>query len=227
MTCAVAECSGEVLARGWCKKHYERLRPRSVCSLCDEPVVCRGWCREHYRRWQRNGDPLAGRLSNASIEERFWDKVPNRPEGECWIWQGTTSGTGKHRYGSFWAGERYGNGQPICVGAHRFVYTLMIGTIPEGLEVCHHCDVPRCVNPAHLFVGTHAENVADCFQKGRHPPLLGTRNHKTKLTPEQVVSARASFTGARGEATDLARKYGISATAMRAVLTGKHWKVLA
>lgn len=226
MTCSEADCVDLVVARGWCRRHYERFRPRSECLLCTEPAVSRGWCKEHYRRWQRNGDPLAGRLSNATVEERFWQKVPNRTEGECWLWEGARNGSGAHRYGSFWAGESYPNGSPRFIGSHRFVWRIVVGEIPDDQEVCHHCDVPHCVNPSHLFLGTHAENMGDCKRKGRAPRRYGTSNNKSKMTPSQVVEARAAFTGAHGETPMLARRYGISAPAMASILKGEHWKVL-
>lgn len=80
---------------------------------------------------------------------RFWPKVDRRDTEECWLWTSTANNKG---YGAF-----YINGQMRL--AHRFAYELLIGPIPEGLELDHLCRTPLCVNPSHLEPVTHAENM--------------------------------------------------------------------
>lgn len=87
---------------------------------------------------------------------RFWSKV--RKSKGCWIWTAAASGVGD--YGYFWSGS-------AMVRAHRFSWELHNGPIPEGLKVLHACDVPLCVNPSHLFLGTMQDNSDDMVQKGR------------------------------------------------------------
>lgn len=100
--------------------------------------------------------------------DRFHGKYePN--ENDCWIWTGAKNRDG---YGSFWNGERLAGrngkrGGPRMVLAHRWSFAHFIGAIPAGLYVLHRCDTPSCVNPDHLFLGTQADNVRDCANKGR------------------------------------------------------------
>jgi HNH endonuclease len=95
---------------------------------------------------------------NATFNQRFWAKV-NMTVG-CWLWTGKRIGPMK--YGAL------SNGRNHFVYAHRYAYEYANGKIPEGLCVLHRCDVPHCVNPSHLFVGTQQQNTLDMIAKGRH-----------------------------------------------------------
>src|SRR5687768_198156 len=105
-----------------------------------------------------------------TIEERFEAKV--RRTGSCWLW---TCPPDRCGYGFFRVGRKKWR-------AHRVAYELYVGPIPRGLLVLHRCDVPACVNPQHLFLGTDADNGADKKAKGRAPRVIGN----AKLTPEAV-----------------------------------------
>jgi hypothetical protein len=148
-----------------------------------------------------------GRLGTP--EQRFWRKVDK--SGECWLWKAAKT----RGYGAF--GVTHGR----VVPAHRFSWELVNGPIPVGMFVCHRCDTPACVNPAHLFIGTNADNAADMAAKGR--ASKGTARWKAKLTEEAVREIRKSTE--RG--VDLARRFGVCAAQITAVRKGYEWRHVA
>lgn len=144
------------------------------------------------------------------IEHRFWSKVDK--SHDCWEWTAHRTHDG---YGRF----TLRHGVPRM--AHRVAYELTHGTIPDGLLVCHRCDNPACVRPAHLFLGTNNDNMRDMVAKGRGH--AGIRNIRAKLTPTQVKEIRTRATGKWGEQSRLGREYGVDHSTIARIIKGQTW----
>lgn len=135
----------------------------------------------------------------------------------CWLWCGYTV----NKYGMFYPAPRI-NGKQHHVRAHRFAYEEANGPIPEGLHVLHRCDVPLCVRPDHLFLGTNVENSADRNQKGRQ--ARGERQGSAKLTVAIVRRIRKAFAEDGITTTELAARHGVARSTIRAIVSRKNWK---
>src|SRR5882724_10638977 len=132
----------------------------------------------------------------SAFEERY---IPE-PNSGCWIWLGMQQ-SGKE-YGLFYWKRK-------TVKAHRASWTLYRGVIPAGMHVCHKCDLPMCVNPDHLFLGSHSDNMADMMKKGRGNAPRGSHNGNSKLNEELVRQIRSlNFNGLCGAV--IARQMGVN-----------------
>lgn len=146
------------------------------------------------------------------LSERFWSKVDDSDIEGCWPFIGCINSYG---YGRF----NLGGGK--ITNAHRVAYELSVGSV-KGLEICHTCDNPPCCNPAHLFAGSHADNIRDMFSKGRNLNYKGAEHGMSKLTEEQIKEIRSTF--GYGSGIMLARKFCVTDATIADIRKRKTWK---
>jgi hypothetical protein len=144
-------------------------------------------------------------ISRPPIAEAFFTKVEKT--ATCWLWKGLTDADG---YGAFPYAKR-------LYRAHRLSLELAGAVVPKGAFVCHHCDNPQCVNPAHLYVGTPQSNVADKVARGRVP--RGEQRWWSKLTEQDVRAIRS----ASGTHASIAEAYGVARSNVSLIKAGRIW----
>jgi hypothetical protein len=145
------------------------------------------------------------------IKELIMSRVEFIPECGCWIWMGSASGDGEY-------GRIRFNGKNWNV--HRLLWEIENGPIPDGLILCHRCDIGFCCNPKHLFLGTNQDNTNDKIKKGRQP--RGEESGGSKLLSSEVIFIRDSTESAIA----LAQKYHVDDSTIHAIRNRKYWKHL-
>ncbi len=179
---------------------YPASKPRKFCSRS---------CAYKFK----TGKPLGGRDAAAV----FWRKAHTGPVESCWEFPYSVSRNGYGRatiYGRF-------------MSAHRAAWILAHGEIPDGLWVLHRCDNKLCVNPAHLFLGTAADNVKDMIQKGRKNIQPSENASRGKLTRVQVEEIRRQYVPkkwGKHSGVGLAKQYGVATSTIYEILHNKHWR---
>ncbi len=134
----------------------------------------------------------------------------------CWLWTGSLNWNG---YGYFYPGP----GRTVRVErAHRASWRLFCGMIPEGFLVLHRCDIRRCVNPDHLYLGTTQDNTNDRDSRGRHWVRSGEDHGMSKLTAAKVREIRATV-GYWGVKRRLAKRFKVSESLICSIRNGKGW----
>jgi transposase-like protein len=146
--------------------------------------------------------------------EKFWSQVDTSVN--CWLWKAGRDGGG------------YGRFKILGVSrlAHRVAFTMATGPIPAGLNVCHRCDVPACVRPDHLFLGSQLDNMRDCSAKGRTVGSHGTLSGMAKLTDATALEILEKYATTTVSKSQLARDYGISESSIRKLIRRDTWRHL-
>ena len=179
-------------------------------------------------------------MISIDVIRRFEDKFITEPNSGCWIWFAASDDKG---YGRFRIGSKLDGSRQNAI-APRVSWLIYRGDLPEELCVLHRCDNPACVNPDHLFLGTHLDNMHDCVQKNRtskgerhsriqkahikpgpghhlhgKPGMRGTRNGQSKLTEDRIREIRAD-----GRTNfEIATEYGISFQQVSRIKRRERW----
>lgn len=168
--CKIDGCTDDHFARGWCRVHFDRWKRSGTTDPPERPTECAvtgcegsvkgwGWCEKHYQRWWKHGDPFVSLTVPLPFPENLLRRLALKPNG-CVEYNGGDNGVG---YGKV-------NRDGRSVYAHRAMWELMVGPIPEGLELDHLCRNPPCVNVGHLEPVTHAENMRRAAAARTHCP---------------------------------------------------------
>jgi hypothetical protein len=185
--------------------------PTAVCLICGaefKPNPCD--VKRGYGKYC--GHRCAGLARRATLRERFFRYLPvGLPDDVCWVWKAKAHP--KTGYGYIVAAGEYHH-------AHRLSYEYLVGPITEGLSVLHRCDNRPCVNPSHLFLGTHTDNMRDASVKGRNHH--GVAHTKAKLTPDAVREIRRDYP--RLSFIELGKRYGVHQATIWGVIMGKTWQ---
>lgn len=150
---------------------------------------------------------------NATLAERLENRSIWEPNSGCLLWFGSQHGPAPNNYGSLRWNER-------TYKVHRLAWTLVNGPIPQGMEVCHKCDMPMCLNVGHLFLDTHVGNMSDMVAKKRQRFFQGENHPVAKLTEAQVRAIRADPRGI----IRVAKDYGVSKSLISAIRRREAWR---
>lgn len=156
------------------------------------------------------------------ILQRLNRYIVQIPFSDCHYWVGGLSR--KNGYGAFQIREKGNRNNRKHCRVHRLIYEMYKGPIGDK-HVLHRCDNPQCVNPSHLFLGTHQDNMQDMAAKGR--AWCGSKHRDAKLKPEQVIEIRKLYAEGGHTTRSLGAKYGVNSKHIYNIVTGRKWKIVS
>jgi len=148
----------------------------------------------------------------SDLEGRFWSKINQVENDECWEWRGATSSDG---YGQFFL-----RGETLY--AHRVMYQEYRSGNPDGQMVLHHCDNPTCVNPNHLYLGDQSDNMQDAVKRDRLV-IPGPREGGTKLTEEDVSYIKWYLRNTGRVQKNIGEQFGVTQETISSISRGDAW----
>lgn len=191
---------------------------KAVCTAesCARSQQAKGFCIKHYNRWRRTGNPNQARRMmprGSTLHHRIEAQRTAGSPDSCWEWEGTIHHSG------------YGHMQVDGVqkSAHIWAYIDANGPIPEGQMVLHSCDNRRCVNPNHLRLGSHQDNMDDKVERDRCSRLMGELGPSRKITESDAVEIIQRYATESISSAALGRDYGISPSQVQFIVNGKRW----
>lgn len=176
------------------------------CEICGKPC-------------ERNRNKFCsvdcrGIAQTKKAKDDFWKKLKKgQTNNECWIWEGAKSATGH--------GELRFNKKKWKT--HRFAWFLTYGFLDDELCILHHCDIPNCCNPSHLYQGTKKDNAEDRENRNRGHNRSGENNPKSKLTKKQVIEIRELYKSGQYSQRKLAEKFEVSQHQIMLIVKRKSW----
>lgn len=209
-----------------------KLRPQ-FSRRVELSDVCRSLIKHPYSNLAELADKVTAR-SQPTTEQveaeklsRFLSKLDMDSITGCWVWTGGRDKPPLKPYGNFAVG-----GTDCVIKAHRYSYALFNGAVPENVLVLHQCDNPTCCNPAHLFLGSHKDNTADMYAKGREyctrgiarPDMVGIKSRNAKLDDDKVRQIRSMYVPNVFGFGRIAQLFGIKKCAVMNVVHRKTWR---
>ena len=212
LRCGATTSCGKCKLNELIKKFRFALKEdESICLVpeCNQIKSYLNLCSSHYQKLKRNG---TYKRENLTPEDKFWKcvKKDSNPNG-CWVWTGTKDQRG---YGLFRLGRKYRQ------KAHRQSWFLKHGEMPT-LNVLHKCDNPSCVNPSHLELGTHQENMRQAVERNRFG--RGEQCSWARLSEDDVKEIKSLFQ-ANENKRKIAKQFNVSLSAIWHIYYGKTWK---
>ena len=187
------------------------MNGKKICSVegCQKIAKAKGFCIQHYKCWHRLGKPVPDRPTFHGTEiERLEHYTDKKGHDDCWLW---LSNKDKDGYGTMRSGSKNKR-------AHRVAYEHYIGKIPKGKLVLHSCNNPSCVNPNHLRVGVHNDNMRDRFKAGNY--TASEKHPNSKFSNKIVEKVRVSV----GSYAKIGKLFNMSATQVGNIKRGDQRK---